>query len=165
VALPLPVHHGDPAAAFDIVGIGASAGGLRAVSTLLAALPRDFPAAIVLVQHLHPRHPSLMADILGRHSILPVEEVTQGRLARRGYVYVAPPGSHVVVAADGTFALTQSPLVHYVRPSVDTMLESLAESYGPRAVAVILTGSGSDGAAGVRRTSPARSSMGCPRPR
>ena len=132
------------------MGIGASAGGLKALTTLLSTLPLDFPAAVVVVQHLDPRHRSLMAEILARRTRLSVEEVVAGRTARRGCVYMAPPDHHVLVDADGQFRLTETPLVHYVRPSVDALLASMAESYGPRAIAVILTGSGSDGADGVR---------------
>jgi two-component system, chemotaxis family, protein-glutamate methylesterase/glutaminase len=132
------------------VGIGASAGGLKALTTLLSKLPPDFPAALIVVQHLDPRHRSLMSEILARRTRLRVEEIVDGQVAQRGCVYVAPPGHHVLIGADGTLSLTETPLVHWVRPSVDTLLTSIAESYGPRAVAVILTGSGSDGADGVR---------------
>jgi two-component system, chemotaxis family, protein-glutamate methylesterase/glutaminase len=145
-----PVHARDPAAAFDIVGIGASAGGLKALTTLLSTLPLDFPAPLVVVQHLDPRHRSLMPEILARRTRLRVEEIVDGQVAQRGWVYMAPPGHHVLVGADGTLSLTESPLVHWVRPSVDTLLTSIAQSYGPRALAIILTGSGSDGADGVR---------------
>jgi two-component system, chemotaxis family, protein-glutamate methylesterase/glutaminase len=133
-----------------MVGIGASAGGLRALTTLLSALPLGFPASIVVVQHLDPHHRSRMAEILGRRTLLPVDQIVAGTVACRGCVHLAPPGRHVLIAGDGRFTLTQTPLVHWVRPSVDLLLTSIAESYGPRAIAVILTGSGSDGADGVR---------------
>jgi two-component system chemotaxis response regulator CheB len=131
------------------VAIGASAGGLRALTTVLRALPQDFPAPIAVVQHLDPRYRSLMAQILGRQTCLPVREATEGVEALPGCVYTAPPDHHLLVCADGTLTLTQSDLVHFVRPSVDLLFESVAHVFRERAVAVILTGSGTDGASGV----------------
>jgi chemotaxis response regulator CheB len=77
--------------AFDIVGLAASAGGLRVLSEILAALPADFPAAIVIVQHLDPRHRSLIADILSRRTALHVEEAKEGVRLSPGMAYIAPP--------------------------------------------------------------------------
>src|SRR5437870_7986852 len=82
--------------AFDIVALAASAGGLRALSQVLAALPADFPAAIVVVQHLDPRHRSLMADILSRRTSLHVEEAKEGTRLNLGNAYIAPPNRHLL---------------------------------------------------------------------
>jgi two-component system chemotaxis response regulator CheB len=139
-----------PNAVFDVVGIAASAGGLNAITKLLAALPSDFPAAIVIVQHLDPRDRSLMAEILNRHSALPVKEAAAGDRLTGGAVYVAPPNQHLLVNPDGTLCLSQSELVHFVRPSADLLFESLAASYKDHCIAVVLTGSGSDGSMGVQ---------------
>ncbi len=139
----------EPVGAGEFVAIGASAGGLHALTTVLCALPGDFPAPIAVVQHLDPRYRSLMAQILGRKTHLLVRDAAAGLHAKPGGVYVAPPDHHLLIEADGTFALTQSDLVHFVRPSIDMLFESLARSFRERAVAVILTGSGNDGAAGV----------------
>src|SRR5213082_2702177 len=79
-----------PHAAFDVVALAASAGGLRALSEILSALPPDFPAAIAVVQHLDPRHRSLMADILKRHSLLSIKEAAEGDYIRPGAVFIAP---------------------------------------------------------------------------
>jgi two-component system, chemotaxis family, protein-glutamate methylesterase/glutaminase len=141
---PTPV-----AGAHGLVAIGASAGGLRALTAVLCALPGDFPAPIAIVQHLDPRYRSLVAQILGRQTPLAVREVVDGMQAQPGTVYVAPPDHHLLIAADGIFSLSQTEVVHFVRPSIDLLFESLATSFRERAVAVILTGSGSDGAAGV----------------
>jgi len=138
------------AAAFDVVALAASAGGLTALSTLLACLPAGFPAAVVLVQHLDPRHRSLMAEILTRRTSLPVKQAEEGDRLRPAMVFVAPPNRHLLVNPDGTLSLSQSELVHFVRPSADLLFESVAASYKGRAIAVVLTGSGSDGAMGVR---------------
>jgi len=138
-----------PTPAFDVVAIAASAGGLKALSEALSALPPDFPAAIVVVQHLDPRHRSLMAEILSRRTALAVKQAEHGDALCPGTVWIAPPDNHLLVNPDGTLSLSRSELVHFVRPSADLLFESVAASYKDRAIAVVLTGSGSDGAMGV----------------
>lgn len=139
-----------PHAAFDIVALAASAGGLTALSRVLTALPANFPAAIVVVQHLDPRHRSLMADILSRRTPLRVKQAEEGEHVEAATVYIAPPNRHLLVNSDGTLSLTQTELVHFLRPSADLLFESVAASYKERAIAVVLTGTGSDGAMGVQ---------------
>jgi two-component system, chemotaxis family, protein-glutamate methylesterase/glutaminase len=134
----------------DVVGIAASAGGLRALTLLLSHLPPTFPAPIAIVQHLDPRHPSLLAGILGRATPLLVKEAQEGEGFRPGVVYLAPPDRHLLVNANGTLTLTRTELVHFVRPSADLLFESLAASVRQRALAIVLTGTGSDGAMGLR---------------
>jgi two-component system chemotaxis response regulator CheB len=136
-------------AAFDIVALTASAGGLRALGIVLSGLPAEFPAAVVIVQHLDPRHRSLMADILSRRTALHVKQAQEGDRLQSGNVYIAPPNRHLLVNPDGTLSLSQSELVHFLRPSADLLFESVAASYQRRAIAVVLTGTGSDGAMGV----------------
>jgi two-component system chemotaxis response regulator CheB len=116
---------------------------------VLAALPGDFPAPLVVVQHVDPRHRSLMAEILARRTSLRVSEARAGDRVARGHVYVAPPNQHLLVNPDGTLSLTQTELVHFVRPSADLLFESVAATYKGRAIAVVLSGSGEDGAMGV----------------
>jgi two-component system, chemotaxis family, protein-glutamate methylesterase/glutaminase len=137
-------------ASFDVVAIAASAGGLKALSEILAALPADFPAAVAVVQHVDPRHRSLMAAILDRRTALAVKEAEEGDQLRPGVVFIAPPNRHLLVNADGTISLTSSELVHFVRPSADLLFESVAANYKERAIAVVLTGTGSDGSMGVQ---------------
>ena len=139
-----------PRAAFDIVALAASAGGLTALGQILAALPADFPAAVVVVQHLDPRHRSLMADILSRRTPLQVKQAEEGDRLEPTTVYIAPPNRHLLVNPDGTLSLSQSELVHFVRPSADLLFESMAASYKERAIGVVLTGTGSDGSMGVQ---------------
>jgi len=93
--------------AFDIVALAASAGGLRALSEVLAALPAQFPAAIVVVQHLDPRHRSLMADIPSRRRALQVEQAEEGNRLKPGAAYIAPPNRHLLVNPDSTLSLSQ----------------------------------------------------------
>jgi len=135
---------------FEVVAIAASAGGLKAITRVLAALPADFPPSLLVVQHLDPRHRSVMADILGRATKLTVKEAAKGDRLEPATVFIAPPNRHLLVNPGGLLELTQSELVHFLRPSADLLFESVAASYGERAIAVILSGTGSDGAMGVR---------------
>src|SRR4051812_30091869 len=137
-------------AQYDIVALAASAGGLKALSLVLASLPAGFPAPLVVVQHLDPRHRSLMADILSRRTALKVKQAEEGDRLAPGTAYIAPPNRHLLVNPDGTLSLSQSELVHFVRPSADLLFESAAASFRERAIAVVLSGSGQDGAMGVK---------------
>jgi two-component system, chemotaxis family, protein-glutamate methylesterase/glutaminase len=137
-------------ARIELVALAASAGGLKALSHLLAELPADFPAAMVVVQHLDPRHKSMMAEILTRRVKLVVSQAIEGVVARPGTVWLAPPDHHLLVNRGGVLTLTQTELVHFSRPSADLLFESVAASYRERAVGVVLSGSGSDGAMGAR---------------
>lgn len=134
---------------FDIVALASSAGGLNALTHVLTALPADFPAALVVVQHVDPRHRSLMAEILARRTRLRVTEAREGDSLQAGHAYIAPSNRHLLVNPDRTLSLTQTELVHFLRPSADLLFESVAASYKERAIAVVLSGSGSDGAMGV----------------
>ncbi|MEH1942149.1 MAG: chemotaxis protein CheB [Nostoc sp.] len=136
-------------AAFDIVAIAASAGGLTAIVKVLSTLPAEFPAAIAIVQHLAPGHPSFMAEILSRRTNITVKQAEEGDSLTPGTAYVAPPDRHLLVNGDGTLSLSQSELVHFLRPSADLLFESVAATYKDRAIALVLTGTGSDGAMGV----------------
>jgi len=136
--------------AFDVVAIAASAGGLKAIIKVLSGLPENFPASIVVVQHLDPRHRSLMADILARKTSLTVKEAEEGERLAKSTIYIAKPDRHLLVNPDGSLSLTSSELVHFVRPSADLLFESVAASYRDRAIAVVLSGSGSDGAMGAQ---------------
>lgn len=135
---------------FEIVALAASAGGLKALTEVLAGLPAAFPAALVVVQHLDPRHRSLMADILGRRTKLAVRQAADNDRAQPGNVLIAPPDRHLLVNPGGSVSLTRTDRVHFSRPSADLLFESVAASYRDRAIAVILSGSGSDGSMGVK---------------
>jgi two-component system chemotaxis response regulator CheB len=134
---------------YTVVAIAASAGGLSALTSILSRLPRTFGAAIVAVQHLDPRHRSLMAEIIGRRSALPIHQAVAGSRIQAGQVYLAPPDRHLLINPDGSISLTQTELVNFVRPSADLLFESVAASFGKGAVAVVLTGTGHDGSMGV----------------
>src|SRR5206468_10489645 len=129
----------------DVVGLGASVGGVTARSSGLAGLPAGFPAGILVVQHLDPRHRSRMADILNRRTRLEVKQAEDGDHLVPGRVYIAPPNRHLLLNGDGSLSLTQTELVHFVRPSADLLFESVAAGYKDRAIAVVLSGSGGAG--------------------
>lgn len=135
---------------FELVVVAASAGGVQALTKLVSDLPAGFPLAVVVVQHLDPDHRSLLVDILSRRARVAVEPVDERTTIVPGTVYVAPPGSHVLVNDDRTLSLSKAALVHFVRPSADLLFESAATSYTDRVIAVVLTGTGEDGANGVR---------------
>ncbi len=130
----------------ELVVVGSSAGGIEALSTLVSTLPPNFSAPIVLAQHLDPHHVSNLAAILQRRTPLVVEEVTSSILMEPGKIYVVPADRHVIIA-DGHVAVREDQTIR-PRPSVDRLLTTAAENYGERLISVILTGSGSDGAAG-----------------
>lgn len=132
-----------------LVAVASSAGGLAALSRLLESLPADLPAAVMVVQHLDRRHPSLLADILNRRTEMRVVQAWDGMALRDGLVATAPPDHHLLANEDGTVSLTRSALVHFVRPSADLLFESVAAAYGCDAVAVVLSGTGRDGAMGT----------------
>jgi two-component system, chemotaxis family, protein-glutamate methylesterase/glutaminase len=134
---------------FDVVAIGASAGGVEALHIVVEALPVDFPAAVLVVQHMDPRHRSMLAGLLARRSRLRVKQATHGEVIEAGTVYIAQPDAHLVVR-DGRLLLTDTKHVHFSRPSIDLLFESVADAYGDRAISVILSGSGVDGADGTR---------------
>jgi two-component system chemotaxis response regulator CheB len=147
--MPAEVWWPHPRAAFDIIAIAASAGGLRALTAVFSELPADFPAAVTVVQHLDPRHRSLMAELLSRQSRLSVKQAVEGDRLNPSSVYVAPPDRHLLVNDDGTLSLSRAELVNFLRPSADLLFESVAASFKDRAIAVVLTGTGGDGSKGL----------------
>lgn len=133
----------------DVVAIGASAGGVEALGSLLSQLPADLPAALLLVQHLAPGGPSTLHRILGRAGLLPVEEAADGAPVVPGRAYVAVPDHHLLVK-DGRLRLSRGPRENRARPAVDPLFRSAAAAYGSRLVGVVLTGLLDDGASGLR---------------
>jgi two-component system chemotaxis response regulator CheB len=133
-----------------VVAIAASSGGLAALSEVLRRLPATLPAAILVLQHLAPNQRSHLAAILAYRTALGVRQAAQGMRLEDGEVYVAPPGAHLLVGVDGRLVLSQLPPVHWCRPSADRLFVSVGTRYGPRAIAVVLTGYGVDGAEGAQ---------------
>jgi two-component system chemotaxis response regulator CheB len=132
------------------VAIVASAGGVTAISRVLEELPVDLEAAVIVVMHLLPEHRSVLSQLLGRKTAMHVKTAENGDEIAAGRVYVAPPDVHLILDSGGRLRLDTSPPVHYVRPSADVLLGSLAGACGGNCMAVVLTGTGTDGAAGAK---------------
>lgn len=140
-----------PGTAFDVVGLATSAGGLAVLSKILSGLPVDFPAAIAIVQHLDPHSPNLLPSILVRRTALRVKQARAGEHLRAATVYVACPDRHLLINPDATLSLTDTTQVHFARPAADLLFESMAQSCQQRGIAVVLTGTGRDGATGIQK--------------
>jgi two-component system chemotaxis response regulator CheB len=137
-------------ATYEIVVTASSAGGVTALGELVGRLEPGLAASVLVVQHLDPRHNSLMTDILSRRTTLAVEQAREGTTIRRATIYIAPPDHHLLVDSDGVLHLSKAELVHFLRPSADLLFESAAAAFRERLIGVVLTGTGSDGAMGVR---------------
>lgn len=131
----------------ELVAVGASAGGLAALIELFNDLDSEFPA-IVVVQHLDPRHKSQLAGVLARKTRKRVKEAEDGEPISRATIYIGPPDEHLLVA-QGRIQLAHSRLIQFSRPSIDIMFGSVAAIYGDHAIGVILSGSNRDGADGI----------------
>jgi two-component system chemotaxis response regulator CheB len=133
---------------YRIVVVGASAGGLHALRTIVSGLPDDFELPVVVVQH-RAKESELLCELLQECSGLPVAEVNDKQEIGPG-VWVGPPDYHLLLD-DGFFSLTTDEPVRYSRPSIDVMFESAADVYGMDVIGVVLTGANADGARGLRR--------------
>jgi len=132
----------------DLITIGASAGGIGTLSRLLAKLPGDLPAAIMIVQHLSPSFDSQLDEILGCQSSLPVRFAADGDPIERGRIYLAPRDNHLLVAKDRV-RVVRGPRENLHRPAVDPLFRSAAWAYGPRVIGMVLSGTMDDGASGL----------------
>src|SRR5262245_32474882 len=131
----------------SVVTLGASAGGVAALGRVLADLPPDLGAAVLVVLHTAPGTESRLPTVLGRSSTLPTHHATDGEQLEPNRVYVAPPDHHLLVA-DGHARVVRGPHENRHRPAIDPLLRSAALAYRDRVVAVVLTGALDDGAAG-----------------
>lgn len=138
----------EPVPTRDIVVVGASAGGVEALSQLVAALPGNLSACIVVVLHVPASGPSALPQILSRSGPLKAFHVTHGDPVEPGRIYIAPPNRHVVFAG-GRLLLSSGARENGHRPAVDPLFRSAAREYGSRVVAVVLSGALDDGSAGV----------------
>jgi two-component system chemotaxis response regulator CheB len=134
-----------------LVAVGASAGGLAALNAVLAGLPSDFRLPIVVIQHMRGG-----ASVVFEHVFRPpagwrVQEAEEKTRPQPRHLYVAPPGYHLLIERDLSFALSVDEPVNWSRPSIDVLLESAADALGPALVAVVLTGANQDGAHGLAR--------------
>jgi two-component system, chemotaxis family, protein-glutamate methylesterase/glutaminase len=137
---PPPIH---------VVAIVGSAGGIAAMQVVLGGLPAELDASVLVLIHLTPLAPSVLPAILGRATTLRVEQAADGAPLEPGVVRVAPPDAHLLVDEHETLRLDHSELVHHVRPSADVLLLSMAANHRGPCTAIVLSGTGTDGAAGA----------------
>jgi two-component system chemotaxis response regulator CheB len=135
-------------APLKVVAIAASAGGLEALEEIVSALPRGFPAAVLVVLHTPPAAGSAVPKILGGVGHLPASLARNGERLGPGRIYVAPPDRHMIVDGE-KIRLTATAKDHFVRPAADPLFRSIARAFGRRAIGVVLSGSGRDGAEGL----------------
>ena len=137
---------------YDVVVVGTSWGGLAALRTLVSGLPASFQMGVVLVQHRHKDSDNMLRFLLQERSALEVCEAEDKMPLETGRVYIAPPDYHTLVEPGHLSLSTEAP-VRYSRPSIDVTFLSAADSYGHRAVGIVLTGANADGSEGLRRLS------------
>lgn len=133
----------------EAVVIGASAGGIEALSVILPALPADLRVPVLVVLHLPRERPSLLVDVFGPRCAVPVREAVDKEPIAAGTIYFAPPDYHLLIDEGPAIALSDDEPVHHSRPSVDVLFESAADAVGGGVLAILLTGGNQDGAAGL----------------
>jgi two-component system chemotaxis response regulator CheB len=141
-------HHTLPAP-FELIAIGGSAGGVDAALHLLAHVSPGCAAAVAVMLHLPPAHETRLPQVFGARCALPAREAADKEPIAAGTLYVAPPDYHLLVEEDRCWALSVDAPVNYSRPSIDVLFESAAVVYGPRMLAIVLTGANADGAQGA----------------
>jgi len=136
----------------DVIAIGCSTGGPNALASVLPMIPKDFPVPIVIVQHMPPLFTRLLAERLGKQASITVREGTEGNVLRSGEAWIAPGDYHMTVAREEKavrLSMNKEAPQNSCRPAVDVLFASVAKVYGPNALAVVLTGMGSDGVRGA----------------
>ena len=136
---------------FKAVVIGASAGGLQAISNILMELEEEFNVPILIAQHLSPHSDNYMVTHLNHLCRLNVKEAEEKEKILPGSVYIAPPNYHMLVEEDETLSLTVEAKVNYSRPSIDVLFDTAADVYRDGLIGVILSGANSDGSKGLKR--------------
>jgi two-component system, chemotaxis family, protein-glutamate methylesterase/glutaminase len=136
--------------AFEIVVVGASRGGLKALQVLLSAISEEFRLPMIIVQHRGKDSESGLCDFLAKHSRLPLSEPDDKEPILDGHVYLAPNDYHLLIE-EKSFALSTDQPVAFARPSIDLLFETAADEYSDRAIGVILTGVKTDGAEGLAK--------------
>ncbi|GAP94135.1 chemotaxis protein CheB [Leptolyngbya sp. NIES-2104] len=133
----------------DIIVIGTSAGGLKALGAIVGALPADLDAVLLVVQHLEPNKPSILPKILSDVGSLPASHPVDGEAIQSGRIYIAPPDYHLLLN-QGYVRVVRGPQENRFRPAIDTLFRSAARAYGPRVLGVVLTGYLDDGTVGLQ---------------
>ncbi|MBH1998450.1 MAG: chemotaxis protein CheB [Sphingomonadaceae bacterium] len=132
------------------IAIGASAGAVQALLKILPALPEGYPLPVLIVVHVPPDRRNALVSLFQTKCVLPVKEAEDKERIIGGTIYFAPSDYHLLVEADGSFALSLDEAVNHSRPAIDVLLETAADAYGPALVGIVLTGANHDGAVGLR---------------
>lgn len=140
----------NPVNSFKAVVVGVSAGGFKAIHSLLSGLPSDFPLPVIIVQHRKGGSDNYLIESLDRKCRLLVKEADEKEEVKQGYVYVAPADYHLLIESEMTFSLCVDEPVCFARPSIDVLFESAARAFGSRLIGIILTGANDDGSKGIR---------------
>lgn len=135
---------------YDAIVVGTSAGGLAALSILLEGLPSGYQVPVIIVQHRSKEPGGLLEELLQAKCRVMVKQADEKEIIKQGHVYIAPPDYHLMIEKDHSFSLTADEPVSFSRPSIDVLFESAAGVYKNRLVGIVLTGSNSDGAFGIR---------------
>lgn len=135
----------------EVVAIGASAGGVEALKIILSSFKRPSHLSVLVVLHFHPEGPNLLPGIYKEYCEFQIKEAESGELMMPETIYIAPPDYHLSAEANRTLSLSSEEVVNFSRPSIDVLLESVAMSYGKKAVGVLLTGANHDGARGMQK--------------
>lgn len=133
------------------VVIGASAGGLAALSEIVASLRADFPVPVIIVQHRGPEGNDLLSQLLDEKSAVHVKEAEEKEKLAAGVVYIAPANYHLLVEQDETLSLSAEEKVNFARPAIDVLFETAADAYGSSLIGIILTGASTDGSKGLKK--------------
>lgn len=134
---------------YQAIVIGASAGGIEALSTILSGLPNRFYPPIVIVEHVGNNDITPLIHCLADCSNITIEEATPNEIIYPNTIYIAPSGYHLLIEENKHFSLSVDPEVNYARPSIDVLFESAADAYKNRIVAILLSGANSDGTEGL----------------
>lgn len=135
---------------YQMIVIGVSAGGLNALATILPNLSQNFPIPILIVQHVQEGTDNFLVDYLDGLCQLKVVEATDKMAIRKGYIYIAPPGYHLLVEDQHTIALSQNHKLNFSRPSIDILFESAADVFKNHLIGIVLTGANNDGEKGAQ---------------
>jgi two-component system, chemotaxis family, protein-glutamate methylesterase/glutaminase len=136
---------------YDAIVIGASAGGLYAMISLLQPLPANYPIPVMVVQHRAKDERSLLEEVLQQKCLIRIKQADEKEEIKPGIVYFAPPNYHLLIENNGTFSLSYDVPVNYSRPSIDVLFETAADVFKQHLLGIILTGANKDGAAGIKK--------------
>jgi|SRR3954464_6601889 two-component system chemotaxis response regulator CheB len=136
---------------FRAIVIGVSAGGMKALKTILPGLPKNFSIPIIIVQHMGTQSDNSWINILGTALLLNIKEADEKEKIKTGTIYIAPPAYHLLIEKDHTLSLLVDERVNYAIPSIDVLFESATDVYKNTLIGVILTGANNDGAIGLKK--------------